>query len=64
MDLKAIELIETVTLHKENFDPKVFDKGTILKVIMPTPTSLLVADDQGFSFTVAFDQENKVWRKF
>ncbi|WP_130802357.1 hypothetical protein [Acinetobacter ihumii] len=64
MDLKAIELIEPVTLTKDNFAPKVFDKGTILKVIMPTPTSLLVSDDDGFSFTVAFDQENKVWRKF
>ena len=30
MDLKAIELIETITLHKENFTPKVFEKGTVL----------------------------------
>ena len=53
MDLKAIELIETITLHKENFTPKVFEKGTVLKVMMPTPTALLVSDDEGFSFTIA-----------
>ncbi|MPW43785.1 hypothetical protein [Acinetobacter guerrae] len=63
MDLKAIELIETITLHKDNFEPKIFEKGTVLKVIMPTPTSLLVSDDDGFSFTVALDQEDKTWHK-
>ena len=61
MDLKAIELIGTITLHKENFTPKVFEKGTVLKVMMPTPTSLLVSDDEGFSFTIALDQEGKTW---
>ncbi|MFH7804928.1 hypothetical protein LIS44_11420 [Acinetobacter haemolyticus] len=63
MENLIIELLKPVTLEKENCSPLVFEQGTILKVIMQTPTSLLVSDDTDFNFTVSLQDENKVWRE-
>ena len=62
MENPIIELIEQVTLEKENCPPLVFEAGTVLKVLMQTPSGLLVSDDSNFNFTVSLDGENKVWR--
>ncbi|GAA5187824.1 hypothetical protein GCM10023345_27390 [Acinetobacter kookii] len=63
MEKLIIELLKPVTLEKENCNPLVFEQGTILKVVMQTPTSLLVSDDSNFNFTVSLRDENTVWRE-
>ncbi|MGE8558038.1 MULTISPECIES: hypothetical protein [unclassified Acinetobacter] len=63
MEKLVIELLKPVILQKENCNPLVFEEGTILKVVMHTPTSLLVSDDSNFNFTVSLQDENKVWRE-
>lgn len=63
MEKLIIELLKPVTLEKENWNPLVFEQGTILKVVMQTPTSLLVSDDSNFNFTVSLRDENTVWRE-
>ena len=63
MDTLAIELIRQVELNKENCEPLIYEQGTILKVLMKTPTSYLVSDDANFNFTVLLSDEDKVWRK-
>lgn len=62
MENTIIELIEQITLEKENCTPLVFEVGTVLKVLMYSPSSLLVSDDSKFNFTVSLEDENKVWR--
>lgn len=62
MDL--VELIETITLYKETLRPKIFEKGTILKVVMRTKKAVLVVDDYNFSFVLKINQENKIWKTF
>ena len=62
MENPIIELMEKVTLEKENCSPLVFEAGTVLKVLMQTPSGLLVSDDSNFNFTISMDGENKVWR--
>lgn len=63
MESFVIELIKPITLEKENHTTKVFEEGTILKVLLKTPNSLLVSDDSKFSFTVDLDGENIIWCK-
>ena len=48
---------------KENCAPIEFEQGTILKVLMVNPHSYLVTVDGEFNFTVALEDENKVWCK-
>jgi hypothetical protein len=62
MDNPIIELIEPLTLVKQDCDPIIFEAGTILKVLMQTPTGFLVSADSNFNFTVANSDEDKVWR--
>jgi hypothetical protein len=62
-DNLVIELLEPIILKKENCNPLVFEQGTILKVVMHTPTGLLVSDDSNFNFTVSLNDKNKVWRE-
>jgi hypothetical protein len=62
MENPIIELIEPVTLEKDQCDPIIFEAGTVLKVIMHTPTGLLVSADSKFNFTILLEDENKVWR--
>ncbi|AUX85222.1 hypothetical protein ACUM6W_10415 [Acinetobacter tandoii] len=63
MESFVIELIKPITLEKENHTAKVFEEGTILKVLLKTPNSLLVSDDAKFSFTVDLNDEDIIWRK-
>ena len=63
MENPIIELIQQVTLEKENCSPLVFEAGTVLKVLMQTPSGLLVSDDSNFNFTVSIDGQDKVWRE-
>lgn len=63
MESSVIELLKPVTLRKENCDPIIFEAGTVLKVIMQTPTSLLVSNDDDFNFTIPLKDENEVWRE-
>lgn len=62
MDNPIIELIEPITLEKAECDPIVFEAGTVLKVLMQTPTGYLVSADSNFNFTVANTDQDKVWR--
>ena len=63
METLVIELIKPLTLTKEDFPPINFEEGTVLKVLMKTPTGYLVTADSRFNFTVSFDDENQVWQK-
>lgn len=63
MDNLVIELLKPVILQKENCNPLVFEQGTILKVVMQTPSGLLVSDDSNFNFTVSLNDKNDVWRE-
>lgn len=63
MESSVIELLKPITLEKENCEPMIFDAGTVLKVVMQTPTSLLVSTDDSFNFTVALKDRDDVWRE-
>lgn len=63
MENLIIELLEPIILEKENCSPLVFETGTVLKVIMQTPTGLLVSNDNNFNFTIALKDQDKVWRE-
>ena len=63
METLVLELIKPLTLTKEDFPPINFEEGTVLKVLMKTPTGYLVTADSRFNFTVSFDDENQVWQK-
>lgn len=63
MESSVIELLKPITLEKENCAPIIFEEGTVLKVVMQTPTSLLVTTDNQFNFTVALKDENEIWRE-
>ncbi|MFW1754727.1 hypothetical protein GFH30_03425 [Acinetobacter wanghuae] len=63
MESSVIELLKPITLEKENCEPLIFEAGTVLKVVMHTPTSLLVSTDDSFNFTVSLKDENDVWRE-
>ncbi|MDY6549872.1 hypothetical protein [Acinetobacter faecalis] len=64
METYLIELLEKIVLTKEDCPPITFEKGTILKVLMQTPSALLVSSDSNFNFTIHTSEENKVWRNF
>ena len=63
MESSVIELLKPITLEKENCTPIIFEEGTVLKVVMQTPTSLLVTTDNQFNFTVALKDENEIWKE-
>ncbi|RKG34561.1 hypothetical protein [Acinetobacter tianfuensis] len=63
MERPIVELLKPVTLRKENCTPKIFETGTVLKVIMQTPEGLLVSDDSNFNFTISLKDQNSVWRE-
>lgn len=63
MENSVIELLKPVVLEKENCSPKVFEAGTVLKVVMRTPTTLLVSNDDNFNFTIPVKDKNEVWRE-
>lgn len=45
MEKLIVELLQPITLRKENCSPLVFESGTVLKVVMHTPEGLLVNND-------------------
>ena len=51
METLVLELIKPLTLTKEDFPPINFEEGTVLKVLMKTPTGYLVTADSRFNFT-------------
>lgn len=61
--MEIIELLQTVTLTKENLRPITIEAGTLLKVLMVNPSSYLVGDESGTSFLINFDEENLQWKK-
>ena len=64
METYLIELLEEVILTKENCPTITFEKGTILKVLMQSPSALIVSSDSNFNFTIQASGENKIWRSF
>src|SRR5690606_41554200 len=64
MESSVIELLKQVTLQKENCDPFIFEAGTVLKVVMQTPTILLVSNDDDFNFTIPLIDEYEMLRVF
>ncbi len=63
MENNIIELLKPVTLRKENCNPLIFEKGTVLKVIMQAPGGLLVRDDENFNFLISLKDKNTLWRE-
>lgn len=64
METYLIELLEEIVLTKDDCPPIIFEKGTILKVLMKTPSTLIVSSDSSFNFTIHATDENKIWRNF
>ncbi len=63
MESTIVELLQPVTLEKENCSPLVFETGTVLKVVMQTPEGLLVSNDNNFNFMISLKDKNQVWRE-
>lgn len=61
--MEIIELLQPVTLTKENLRPITIEAGILLKVLMVNPSSYLVGDESGTSFLINFDEENLQWKK-
>jgi hypothetical protein len=61
--VEIIELLQPVTLNKDNLEPITIETGTLLKVLMVNPSSYLVGDESGISFLVNFSEENRQWKK-
>ena len=53
MDHILVELLQTIKHEKQGCEPKVYDMGTLLKVIHDShDTYLVTADDELFSFSL------------
>ncbi|MDM1246352.1 hypothetical protein ACFODO_05575 [Acinetobacter sichuanensis] len=61
--MEIVELIQPVTLTKDQLQPITIEAGILLKVLMVNPSSYLVADESGFSFLLQFSNENIQWKK-
>ncbi|EPH36644.1 hypothetical protein L291_1457 [Acinetobacter guillouiae MSP4-18] len=61
--MEIIELLQPVTLNKDDLEPITIETGTLLKVLMVNPSSYLVSDESGVSFLVNFSAENRQWKK-
>lgn len=60
--MEIIELLQPVTLNKDNLEPITIETGTLLKVLMVNASSYLVGDESGVSFLVNFSEENQQWK--
>ncbi|ENU80646.1 MULTISPECIES: hypothetical protein [unclassified Acinetobacter] len=58
-----IELIQPIKHEKEGYEPKLYDQGTLLKVIHEAHDTYLVKGDDEFSFSVRKADENVKWIK-
>lgn len=63
MEIIVIELLEPVTLKKDDLEPITIEAGTLLRILMTNPSSYLVGDEKGFSFLINFSDENIQWKK-
>lgn len=61
--MEIIELLQPVTLNKDNLEPITIETGTLLKVLMVNASSYLVGDESGVSFLINFSEENQQWKK-
>lgn len=64
MEPYLIELLEEVSLTKEDRPTITFETGTILKVLMETPTAIIVSSDSRFNFTLQVADRDKTWHVF
>lgn len=60
--MEIIELLQPVTLNKDDLEPIIIETGTLLKVLMVNASSYLVGDESGVSFLVNFSEENQQWK--
>jgi hypothetical protein len=60
--VEIIELLQPVTLNKDDLEPITIETGTLLKVLMVNASSYLVGDESGVSFLVNFSEENQQWK--
>ena len=58
-----VELLEVVSLEKENFPTIEYEVGTVLKVVLTSPKTILVSTEPNVNFTLQLADENKVWRR-
>lgn len=63
MEMDVIELIEPVTLKKDDLEPIEIEAGTLLRILMTNPSSYLVGNEAGVSFLINFDDENVKWKR-
>ena len=63
MEMNVIELIEPVTLKKDDLEPIEIEAGTLLRILMTNPSSYLVGNEAGVSFLINFDDENVKWKR-
>ena len=63
MEMDVIELLEPVTLKKDDLEPIKIEAGTLLKILMTNPSSYLVGDETGISFLINFSDENIKWKR-
>ena len=61
--MDVIELIEPVTLKKDDLEPIKIEAGTLLRILMTNPSSYLVGNEAGVSFLINFDDENVKWKR-
>lgn len=61
--MDVIELLEPVTLKKDDLEPIKIEAGTLLKILMTNPSSYLVGDETGISFLINFSDENIKWKR-
>ena len=64
MQQRVIEILLPMTLSRDQQHPVHLEQGTLLKVLLMTPQSILVANDDYFNFVLAIKDENKYWRYF
>ncbi|KQW87589.1 hypothetical protein ASC84_13210 [Acinetobacter sp. Root1280] len=60
--MEIIELLQPVTLNKDDLEPITIETGTLLKVLMVNASSYLIGDESGVSFLVNFSEENQQWK--
>lgn len=61
--MDVIELLEPVTLKKDDLEPIEIEAGTLLRILMTNPSSYLVGNEAGVSFLINFDDENVKWKR-
>ena len=61
--MDVIELLEPVTLKKDDLEPIEIEAGTLLRILMTNPSSYLVGNETGVSFLINFNDENVKWKR-